>query len=61
MIKQKKLLLMMAVIFFRSVNETKNIIDRSNKQFVSVIGPNDINHAGWFDHEWYYVAVQNKM
>ena len=47
--------------FFRSIDETKAIIDRSNKQFVSVIGPNDINHAGWFEHQWYYVTVQNKM
>jgi SAM-dependent methyltransferase len=47
--------------FFRSIEETQAIIDRSNKQFVSVIGPNKINHAGWFDHEWYYVTVQNKM
>ena len=47
--------------FFRSVEETKDIIACSNKQFVSVIGPNDINHAGWFDHEWYYVTVENKI
>ena len=47
--------------FFRSVDETKAIIDRSNKQFISIIGPNAINHAGWFDHEWYYITVQNKI
>jgi SAM-dependent methyltransferase len=47
--------------FFRSIEETKDIIARSNKQFVSVIGPNDILHAGWFDHQWYYVTVQNKI
>ena len=47
--------------FFRSIEETKEIIARSNKQFVSIIGPNDINHAGWFDHEWYYVTVENKI
>jgi SAM-dependent methyltransferase len=46
--------------FFRSVDETKNIINCSNKQFISVIGPTDINHEGWFDHQWYYVTVQNK-
>jgi predicted TPR repeat methyltransferase len=47
--------------FFRSIEETKNIIACSNKQFVSVVGPNDILHAGWFDHQWYYVTVQNKI
>lgn len=47
--------------FFRSIEETKEIIARSNKQFVSIIGPNDINHAGWFDHQWYYVTVENKI
>jgi predicted TPR repeat methyltransferase len=47
--------------FFRSVDETKDIIARSNKQFVSIIGPNDINHAGWFNHQWYYVTVKNKI
>ena len=47
--------------FFRSVEETKAIINRSNKQFVSVIGPNSINHEGWFDHEWYYITVENKI
>jgi predicted TPR repeat methyltransferase len=47
--------------FFRSVEETKDIISRSNKQFVSMIGPNDILHAGWFDHQWYYVTVENKI
>ena len=46
--------------FFRSVEETKEIIARSNKEFVSMIGPNDILHEGWFDHQWYYVTVQNK-
>ena len=47
--------------FFRSVDETRAIIDRSNKQFVSLIGPNDILHAGWFEHQWYYVTVENKI
>ena len=47
--------------FFRSIEETKNIISQSNKEFVSIIGPNDILHAGWFDHEWYYITVQNKI
>jgi len=47
--------------FFRSVEETKEIIVRSNKEFVSMIGPNDILHEGWFDHQWYYVTVQNKI
>jgi predicted TPR repeat methyltransferase len=47
--------------FFRSVEETQAIIDRSNKQFVTIIGPNDINHAGWFDHQWYYITVKNKI
>ena len=47
--------------FFRSIEETQAIIDRSNKHFVSLIGPNDINHAGWFEHRWYYVTVENKM
>ena len=46
--------------FFRSIEETKEIIARSNKEFVSMIGPNDILHEGWFDHQWYYVTVQNK-
>jgi len=47
--------------FFRSIEETKDIINRSNKEFVSIVGPNDILHAGWFDHEWYYITVQNKI
>ena len=47
--------------FFRSVEETKEIIARSNKEFVSMIGPNDILHEGWFEHEWYYITVQNKI
>ena len=47
--------------FFRSIDETKAIIDRSNKQFVSVIKTENINHAGWFHHQWYYVIVQNKI
>ena len=47
--------------FFRSIEETKDIINRSNKEFVSIVGPNDILYAGWFDHEWYYITVQNKI
>lgn len=59
--KAQKILVDDGSHFFRSVDETLAIIDRSNKQFVSLIGPDNILHAGWFDHQWYYVTVENKI
>lgn len=48
--------------FFRSVERTKDIIARSNKQLVSVTDPvPGVHFANWLDHEWYYVTVQNKI
>lgn len=44
--------------FFRSVSAVKDIVAQSNKQLVKVSDPVDILHAGWFDHQWYYVTVQ---
>lgn len=45
--------------FFRSIDATKDIIAQSNKKLVTVSDPVDILHAGWFDHQWYYVTVEN--
>lgn len=47
--------------FFRSPDEVKDLIARSNKELVKISEPNRILHASWFEHDWYYVTVQNKM
>lgn len=59
--KAKEILVNDGSHFFRSPKEVEDIVSRSNKKIVKISEPTDILHAGWFDHEWYYVTVQNKI